>query len=561
MIKKNVLSLAVAGAVLGAAGAANAALLENGNPVGHILLVPYFTVQNGNSTLINIVNTDTVNGKAVKVRFRGARDSDDLFDFQVFMSPGDVWTANISQNSAGSAFLTTSDKSCSLPGASTLNSTPFITSRLSAADAAGGVGTREGYVEIFNMADIPPPAAGVGRFPAAWAAMTAAQKAATLFGTINHGTVGVPVCDTALLQGIVANGLSSTIANSDGKGWALAGTNGTLDQDEINAYAELQVPSGGLMGNWTIINVPQTTVYSGEARALVPTGATRNVYSGQTATAVAAQVNASNFPTINSTFDGVLLTTGFLTAQYDFPDLSTPYEAATADAGLQAYALSASIAHNVLMNEFLLDTAISAKTDWMVSMPTRRYMVAGRGIAAQGVAAATTGTYAVGTTLVVTGASDTAAAGVMNDVTFTQNAVNTKNGAQGWFSGVTTYAADGRSSCVNIGSYSMVDREEQTNTVTNVVVSPSTVTTVSLCGEVNILSLNNLTANTGAIGANLIVAGLQVPYSAGWGTVQLNATGHTVGLPVIGQAFVKAVNPAVSAGVSGTFGGAWNHRF
>ncbi|MFO1212060.1 MAG: hypothetical protein U1E74_05750 [Paenacidovorax caeni] len=36
---------------------------------GHILTVPYFA-QGTNKTLLNIVNTDTVNGKAVKLRYR-----------------------------------------------------------------------------------------------------------------------------------------------------------------------------------------------------------------------------------------------------------------------------------------------------------------------------------------------------------------------------------------------------------------------------------------------------------------------------------------------------------
>ena len=70
---------------------------------GHQLIVPYFNTQVGNATLFNIVNTDTVNGKAVKVRFRGASNSDDVFDFQLFLSPGDVWTANISKGPNGVA--------------------------------------------------------------------------------------------------------------------------------------------------------------------------------------------------------------------------------------------------------------------------------------------------------------------------------------------------------------------------------------------------------------------------------------------------------------------------
>ena len=34
--------------------------------IGHILLVPYFSTNNGNATLLSLVNTDTVMGKAVR---------------------------------------------------------------------------------------------------------------------------------------------------------------------------------------------------------------------------------------------------------------------------------------------------------------------------------------------------------------------------------------------------------------------------------------------------------------------------------------------------------------
>lgn len=81
---------------------------------GHILVVPYFTTQGTNTTLLNLTNTDTVNGKAVKLRFRGAANSDDIFDITVYLSPGDMWSANVSASGELSA-LTTSDTSCTLP--------------------------------------------------------------------------------------------------------------------------------------------------------------------------------------------------------------------------------------------------------------------------------------------------------------------------------------------------------------------------------------------------------------------------------------------------------------
>jgi len=540
-MKKNVMSLAVAGALMGVGGTANAVLDFAPEGLGHVLLVPYFSTQNGNNTLINVVNTDIVNGKAVKIRFRGGRDSDDIFDFQVFLSPGDVWTANISQGVDGISRLTTSDNSCSLPSKAILNATPFPTARLSTTDAANGVGTREGYVEIFNMADLP----------------SGTTANSPVFATTKH-TAGVPTCTASILE---------NIENS-----AAVGGGATLASGASSAGAVTIVtnPTGGLMANWTIINVPNTTVFTGEATAIASVGVaglTRIVYSRQTSDAVAATVVSTAFPGIASTFDGVLLTTGFSTAEYDFPDVSTPYESATPSAGAQIYALSGQIARSRLINEFLLDAAITGKTDWLVSMPTRRYLVAGRGAAANGVTAGT-GTYSQGTPLVVTAANTLAGTDLCSapsttggSCVYAGDGAAPKSGAQAWFRGVTTYAADGRSSCVNIGAYTQYDREEASNVTSTVVVSPGTVTAVQLCGEVNILSLNNLQGNTAAVGANLVVAGLNIPYSAGWAQVNLDATGHVGGLPVIGRAFVKAVNPAVSAGVSGNFGGAWAHRW
>lgn len=542
MMKKSILSLAVAGAF--AAGSANAALELQDDGIGHILLVPYFTVQNGNSTLLNIVNTDTVNGKAVKVRFRGGRDSDDVFDFQLFLSPGDVWTANVSQNASGLATLSVAsdENSCTLPNKSVLNSTPFVVGRLSTADQANGVGTREGYVEIFNMADIP----------------SGTTSTNPVFATIKHtATGGAPTCNETIL------------ANIEQTYSLLGSAGGPVQNANSGAVTALLSPSSGLMGNWTIINVPNTTVFSGEAVAIEATTPTRIVYSQQTQTPVAGVVPSTAYPNIASTFDGVLLTPGFATAEYDFPDMSTPYEIATATAGDQAYALSSPLAHTSIMNEFLLETGLSAKTDWLVSMPTRRYLVAGRGNVATGVSAATTGFYAPTAGLTTALANTSAPTDVCanettaayGSCTYGGNGTTAKEGAQGFFRGVTQYAADGRSSCVSIGQYAIWNREEVANVTTNVVISPNVVTPVSLCGEVNILSLNNLSANSGAVGANLVVAPLNVPYQNGWATVNLNATGHTGGLPVIGQAFVKAVNPAVSAGISGNFGGSWSHRW
>ncbi len=133
-MKKSILASSIAAAVFGLGAVGAHAFEVQSRGVGDMLIVPYFTTQSNNATLLNLTNTDLKSGKAVKVRFRGAANSDDVFDFQVFLSPGDVWTANISKGADGLSRLTTSDKSCTKPSAAVLNATPFITSRLDQRD-------------------------------------------------------------------------------------------------------------------------------------------------------------------------------------------------------------------------------------------------------------------------------------------------------------------------------------------------------------------------------------------------------------------------------------------
>src|SRR5512140_2137741 len=118
-VKRKALFTAVL-AGLGAAGSAEAVYL-NPNHTGQVLIYPYYTVQsaNGNSwnTLISVVNT-TTRAKAVKVRVLEGKTSAEVLDFNLYLSPNDVWTAAIvpTDNSTTSpAVMVTADNSCTAP--------------------------------------------------------------------------------------------------------------------------------------------------------------------------------------------------------------------------------------------------------------------------------------------------------------------------------------------------------------------------------------------------------------------------------------------------------------
>jgi hypothetical protein len=73
MMNKKLVSMAVAAALVGGVGAAQA-IHVNTDGLGQVLLYPFYSVEGGNDTYIQIVNT-TDQTKAVKVRFLEAMNS------------------------------------------------------------------------------------------------------------------------------------------------------------------------------------------------------------------------------------------------------------------------------------------------------------------------------------------------------------------------------------------------------------------------------------------------------------------------------------------------------
>ena len=539
-MKKNVLALSIAAMIggLGFAGAASAVVLNgtltptaatlgatNANAfelsnggVGHNLIVPYFTAQDGNMTVLHLTNTDVKNGKAVKVRFRGAANSDDILDFQVLLSPGDVWTGAVTAGADGVAQLTTADGTCTVPTLTKGVAQSFDTRRLqgslSAADKAAG--TREGYVEIFNMADIPD--LEVYGAPAGKSA---------LFKAIKH-VGGVAPCTASAIDTAVLN---------------------TAHTEATAAAAGFATPTTGLMGDWYIINVAKTTTFSGGATALTAVSAagvagrgnfvlfpqlSASVGSPDAFTADPALRTMTGNASTTKDAAGVVgaLPTGYTlpvveAAYYDLPDLSTPYLTTTpitaAGAETQAELLTQQLAVTSITNQYANDASITAKTDWVFSMPTRRYSVA----------------------------MDYRADAPVR--VFTPGILN--GGAAFFYTGNT--AVDAGKICVNSDGQSFFDREETTKS-SGAVFSPGSVDKTRFCGETSVLSFAD--AGTSVLGATVARQDTgSSAYVNGWSVISTNNGG--AGLPILGSSFIKLTNPQASAGMSGTYGITWPHRF
>ena len=532
-MRKNVIALSIAALVggLGMAGGASAAVLQDTTTdatqllttpagTGHILVVPYFNTQGTNATLLNITNTDTINGKAMKVRFRGGANSDDIFDFQLYLSPGDVWTANVAAGASGASRMLTSDRSCTLPPSINQD---FVLDRLppqfTAAEKAAW--TREGYIEILNMADVPPNAAS-----------------SSLFTATKHVN-GVAPCTAATMNTLLVD--PATLAEAQALGF--------------------RAPSGRVMANWIIVDVANTGSYSGEATSIIATtgavdfvtqqgvpGRGNIVFFPQTGAAAATPNLHTADPSLRTVWgaaagqvqngSGGAYSNGALTApivqaaQFDFPDLSTPYLMTFGldpiDPITQAGWLSDAIATTAIRNEYFTDPTVNAVTDWTFTMATRRYHVA----------------------------VDYRAATAVRAFTNFQQA--------GWpynyFNSTNTSIGTDKKVCVTTGNPSIFNREEGTTT-TGFVISPGTSSTFQLCGETSVLSFNAGVAAQSALGGAIARSDIPTPQRDGWMSIPTPGigidpvTGGPVGLPIVGKAFARAAVPA------GRFGLSWEHRY
>jgi len=156
------------GAILGGAAVALAPVATQAKNegfaathTGQILIFPYYTVNGGWITLFNVTNVSP-NALAVKVRFHESLNSRDVLDFNVLMSPQDVWTGYVSLDAKGNVVLKTTDKTCTSPA---IPAEGFALNPLAYTGeyADGGPTTparlTEGYVELIVMGECASNAA------------------------------------------------------------------------------------------------------------------------------------------------------------------------------------------------------------------------------------------------------------------------------------------------------------------------------------------------------------------------------------------------------------------
>jgi len=320
---KKSLHVALAGlGTLGLVGAADAVMV-NPNGLGQVLIYPYYTVRSpagagvaNYNTLLSIVNT-TSSQKAVKVRFREGKASKEVLDFNVFLSPRDMWTAAVEPDGAGGAQIETTDTTCTIPAFLPGVPVKFRTGAFD-SDIIGEQGSKEsdadwkarnldrlteGYFEVFEMAT----------YDAANALSVGAKH-----------SKGVPKDCSAVTNASAAVGILP--------------------------------PNGGLFGGATLINVLSGDAFTEDATALINFTTKASYYT----TGDAGPNWADTFPTNGAAVaaSGAVVTGVFATLAFDAEKAATM--------ALQKKSIA---------NEFVLEASTLSGTDWVLTFPTKHQLV------------------------------------------------------------------------------------------------------------------------------------------------------------------------------------------
>ena len=107
MFKKRVVA-ALSAALL--AGSAAAVELSAGEK-GEVLIAPMIMAGGGWESELRVVNTDVLNSAVVKVAFHAPGRSEEILDFLIYLSPGDVWRGTVVKNANGHLGVNSADGS------------------------------------------------------------------------------------------------------------------------------------------------------------------------------------------------------------------------------------------------------------------------------------------------------------------------------------------------------------------------------------------------------------------------------------------------------------------
>ena len=350
-MKKKTLPLAVGAALTATMANAQIAYI-NDQGIGEIHVLPFYSAENGNATNVAITNT-TSYGKAVKVRIIEGQNSQEVLDFNLYMSPEDHFSFAVVATEDGGGSLVTNDNSCTVPRLAAGEAVPFRnTLYLSDKDAgdAEGVGafdntsiarTAVGYIEIIEM----------GQLEDATIFGEKGDGANPMLAAITHGADGVPAdCD------LPVSAWSTAADGTPGAWLAEATANGVGD-----SFMNASWIGGGLYAYAAVVNAADAAAIGIDSDAIddvVEADSMRGGYAlhyepGDTRPDFEDTylVNASMV-----TLDGVQIPVGW-------------------GLGEEVEMVSSMFMKSTVFNDYVTDEDILADTDWVLTFPTKEFHI------------------------------------------------------------------------------------------------------------------------------------------------------------------------------------------
>ena len=155
-MKKKLLAAAIGAMLIG--GSASA-VQKSHDGVGDLLIAPAYLIGGDMSTGIKVINTSSTQSVVAKVVFRDPASSKEVLDFLIYLSPSDVWTANVTCAAADAvgtctkSVVTSADDSMQTDGGGfgSVATPAVIVSDAATAAATGRIPLpNQGYFEVIE---------------------------------------------------------------------------------------------------------------------------------------------------------------------------------------------------------------------------------------------------------------------------------------------------------------------------------------------------------------------------------------------------------------------------
>jgi hypothetical protein len=337
MLRRTLLAAALCGALPTAD--AQPAMHLSATGTGQVLIYPYYTTHGGLTTVFTVGNT-TGQVKAVKLRLLEGVNSKPVLSFNLYLGPFATFAAAIAPGGGDDqpARLVTQDRACTLPsippGGLAFSTTGFTgvnqdwdtagTPPERAAHLGSSLRTRDGHIEVIEMGVLDP-------------------------------TTAVAAAVRTNSQGIPANCAFLTLQWLPGGIWA------------NNAQTDLLLPTGGLRGDAALVEAAAGLIYGYPATAI------QHFYTDESAPGALHTTPATALPDLRAARSTAT------EVRVALPGASAAGPVIeTFPAGLpRPDPVTAMLMASTVSAEASLEPGLGSETEWVFTMPTRRWYVEG----------------------------------------------------------------------------------------------------------------------------------------------------------------------------------------